>query len=138
MTLILLAISLTIAFCVLAYNLAIYALPFAAGLTAFQYAYAADASSLISDLAAISAALGSIALVIAVVGFAKNPALRLVALAIFAIPAAVAGTTLVHGIAKHMIDGGLVLNLLCGAGGLFIGIAAMINLYAVGTAVLTR
>jgi hypothetical protein len=36
MTLILLAISLTIAFCVLAYNLAIYALPFAAGLTAFQ------------------------------------------------------------------------------------------------------
>ena len=90
MTLILLAISLTIAFCVLAYNLAIYALPFAAGLTAFQYAYAADASSLISGLAAISAALGSIALVIAVVGFAKNPALRLVALAIFAIPAVIA------------------------------------------------
>jgi len=138
MTLILLAISLTIAFCVLAYNLAIYALPFAAGLTAFQYAYAADASSLISGLAAISAALGSIALVIAVVGFAKNPALRLVALAIFAIPAVIAGTTVVHGIAKHMIDGGLVLNPLCGAGGLFIGIAAMINLYAVGTAVLTR
>lgn len=138
MTLILLAISLTIAFCVLAYNLAIYALPFAAGLTAFQYAYAADASSLISGLAAISAALGSIALVIAVVGFAKNPALRLVALAIFAIPAVIAGYTVVHGIAKHMIDGGLVLNLLCGAGGLFIGIAAMINLYAVGTAVLTR
>ncbi|MBN9583450.1 MAG: hypothetical protein J0G37_18320, partial [Afipia sp.] len=62
----------------------------------------------------------------------------LVALAIFAIPAVIAGTTVVHGIAKHMIDGGLVLNLLCGAGGLFIGIAAMINLYAVGTAVLTR
>ena len=138
MPLILLAISLTIAFCVLAYNLAIYALPFAAGLTAFQYAYAADASSLISGLAAISAALGSIALVIAVVGFAKNPALRLVALAIFAFPAAVAGYALVHGIAKHMIDAGFVLDLLCGAGGLFIGIAAMINLYAVGTAVLTR
>ncbi len=104
MTLILLAIFLTIAFCVLAYNLAIYALPFAAGLTAFQYAYAADASFLISGLAAIGAALGSIALVIAVVGFAKNPALRLVALAIFAIPAAVAGTTLVNGIAKLMSD----------------------------------
>ena len=138
MTLILLAIFLTIAFCVLAYNLAIYALPFAAGLTAFQYAYAAGASLLMSGLAAIGAALGSIALVIAVVGFAKNPALRLVALAIFAIPAAVAGTALVHGIAKHMIDGGLVLNLVCGAGGLFIGTAAMLNLYAVGTAVLSR
>jgi hypothetical protein len=138
MTLILLAISLTIAFCMLAYNLAVYALPFAAGLIAFQYVYAAGASFFMSGLAAIGAALGSIALVIAVVGFAKNPALRLVALAIFAIPAAVAGTALVHGIAKHMIDGGLVLNLICGAGGLFIGIAAMLNLYAVGTAVLSR
>ena len=112
-------------------------MPFAAGLTAFQYAYASDASFLMAGFAAISAALASIALVITVVGFAKNPALRVVALMIFAVPAVIAGYTLVHGIAKHMIDGGLVLNLLCGAGGLFIGIAAMLNLYAVGTAVLS-
>lgn len=133
-----LAISLTIALCVLAYNLAIYALPFAAGLTAFRYAYAADTGLPMSALAAIGAALTSIALVIAILGFAKNPALRVVALAIFAIPAAIAGYALVHGIAKHMIDSTVVLNLLCGAGGLFIGIAAMLNLYAVGTAVLSR
>ena len=77
-------------------------------------------------------------LVIAVVGFAK---IRLCVLSRWRsspFPAVIAGTTVVHGVAKHMIDGGLVLNLLCGAGGLFIGIAAMINLYAVGTAVLTR
>lgn len=36
MTLILLAISLSIALCVIAYNFAIYALPFMVGLTAFQ------------------------------------------------------------------------------------------------------
>ena len=37
MTLILLAVFLTIAFCVVAYNLAIYSLPFWAGLSAAQY-----------------------------------------------------------------------------------------------------
>ena len=36
MTLILLAISLTITLCVIAYNFAIYALPFMVGLTACQ------------------------------------------------------------------------------------------------------
>jgi len=138
MTLILLAISLTIMLCIIAYNFAIYALPFMVGLTAFQYVYAADAGFLMSALAAIGSALASIALVIAVLGFAKNPALRVVALATFAIPAAIAGYALVHGVAKNMIDPGFALNLLCGAGGLFIGIAAMLNLNALGSAVLSR
>ena len=38
MSLILLAISLMIAFCIFAYNLAIYAFPFMVGLSAAQYA----------------------------------------------------------------------------------------------------
>lgn len=138
MTLILFAISLTVALCVLAYSFAIYALPFMVGLTAFQYAYAAHAGFLMSGLAAICAALASIALVIAVVGFAKNPALRFITLAIFAIPATVAGYALVHGITKNMIDSSIALNVLCGTGGLFIGVAAMLNLNALGSAVLSR
>ena len=138
MTLILLAITLTIALCVIAYNFSIYALPFMVGLTAFQFAHGAHAGFLMSGFAAIGAALASVALVIAVVGFAKNPALRLVALAIFAIPAAIAGYALVHGVTKNMIDSGIALNLLCGAGGLLIGVAAMLNLNALGSAVLSR
>lgn len=138
MTLILLAISLTIMLCIIAYNFAIYALLFAVGLTAFQYVHAADAGFLMSALAAIGATLASVAMVIAVLGFAKHPALRLVALAIFAIPAAIAGYALVLGVAKTMIAASLALNLLCGAGGLFIGIAAMLNLNALGSAVLSR
>lgn len=93
---------------------------------------------LLSALAALGAALASIALVIAVLGFAKNPALRLMALAIFAIPATVAGYALVHGVTKHMIDSTIAINLLGGIGGLVIGIAAVVNLNAVGTAVLSR
>lgn len=138
MTLILLAISLTIALCVIAYNFAIYALPFMVGLTAFQYVYGMEAGFLLSALAALGAALLSVALVIAVVGFAKNPALRLIALAVFAVPAMIAGYALVHGVTKNFVDSTIMLNLLGGAGGLFIGIAAMLNLNALGTGVPSR
>lgn len=138
MTLILLAISLSIALCVIAYNFAIYALPFMVGLTAFQHVYGTGAGFLMSGFAALGAALLSVGLVIAVLGFAKNPALRLIALAIFAVPAAIAGYALVYGITKNAIDSSVVLNLLGGAGGLFIGVAAMLNLNALGTAVLSR
>ena len=138
MTLILLAISLSIAFCVIAWHLTIYALPVMTGITAFQYVYATDAGFLMSALAAIAAALGSIALVIAVLGFAKNPALRFIALAIFAIPAVIAGFALVHGVTKHMIDSAIAINILGGIGGIVIGIAAVLNLNAVGTAAISR
>ena len=138
MTLILLAISFSIALCVIAYNFAIYALPFMVGLSAAQYAWGAGAGVVMSGFAAIGAALFSIALVIVVLGFAKNPALRLIALALFAVPAVIAGYALVYGITKNAIDSTLALNLLGGAGGLFIGVAAMLNLNALGTAVFSR
>lgn len=135
MTLILLAISLTIVICVIAYNLAIYALPVMVAISAAQYAWGAGAGVLLSSIAAAAAALLSTALVIAVVGFARNLVLRLVALSLFAVPAATAGYALVHGITRNMLDPGFELMLLCGGGGLFIGIAAMMNLNALGEAV---
>lgn len=138
MTLILLAISLSIALCVLAFNFAIYALPFMVGLTAFQYVYGTDAGFLMSGLAAIAAALLSVGLVIAILGFAKNPALRLIALGAFAIPAFIAGYALFYGVAKNAIDPGIVLTMLCGTSGLIVGIAAMVNLNALGTVVYSR
>lgn len=138
MTLILLAVSLSIALCVIAYNFAIYALPFMVGLTAFQHAYAMEAGFLLSGLAAAVAALLSVGLVIGVLGFARNPYVRLLALAVFAVPAAVAGYALVYGVTKNAIDSTLALNLLGGAGGLFIGVAAMLNLNALGTTVFSR
>jgi hypothetical protein len=128
MSLILLAISLTIMLCIIAYNLAIYALPFMVGLTAAQYAWAAGAGLFMTGFAAIAAALGAIALVIGVLGFAKN----------FAVPAAIAGYALVHGVTKNAVDSAIVLNLLGGTGGLFIGIAAMVNLNALGVSVFSR
>ena len=138
MTLILLAILLTIMMCVFAYNLAIYALPVMVAITAAQYAWGAGAGVVMSGLIAIGAAVLSIALVIVVLGFAKNPALRLIALALFAVPAVIAGYALVYGITKNAIDSGLVLNLLGGMGGLVIGISAIVNLNALGESVFSR
>ncbi len=138
MTLILLAISLTITACVIAFNLAIYALPVMAAITTAQYAWGAEAGVLMSGLSAAGAALLSIALVIAVLGFAKNPFLRLIALGLFAVPAVIAGYALVYGITKNAIDSGLVLNLFGGMGGLVIGISAIVNLNALGESVFSR
>ena len=64
--------------------------------------------------------------------------LALSALAVFAVPAVIAGYALVHGVAKNAIDPGLMLNLLCGSAGLFIGIAAMVNLNALGVSIFSR
>jgi hypothetical protein len=138
MTLILLAISLTITACVIAWNLAIYALPVMAAITAAQYAWGAGVGVLMSGFAAIGAALLSVALVIVVLGFAKNPVLRLIALALFAVPAVIAGYALIYGITKNAIDSTIALNLLGGMGGLVIGISAIINLNALGESVSSR
>jgi len=138
MTLILLAISLTITACVIAFNLAIYALPVMAAITAAQYAWGAGAGVLMSGFAALGAALLSIVLVIAVLGFARNPILRLVALALFAVPAVIAGYALVYGITKNTIDSAVLLNLLGGIAGLVIGVSAIINLNALGESVFSR
>lgn len=138
MTLILLAISLTITACVIAWNLAIYALPVMSAIAAAQYAWGAGAGVLMSGLAALGAALMSIVLVIAVLGFARNPVLRLVALAFFAVPAVIAGYALVYGITKNTIDSAVLLNLLGGIAGLVIGVSAIINLNALGESVFSR
>lgn len=138
MTLVLLAISGTILLCILAWNFAIYALPFMVGLTAFQWAYGAEAGLLLSGLAALAGALLSIGAVIAVLGFARNPFLRLAALGVFAVPAAIAGYALIFGVTKNLVDSSLLLNVLGGFGGLVVGIAAMVNLNAIGEAALSR
>ncbi|RJE87182.1 hypothetical protein [Paracoccus onubensis] len=135
MTLILLAIFLTIVACVIAYHLAIWALPVMVAITAAQYAWTAGAGVLMSGFAAIGAALLSMTLVIAVLVFAKSPVLRLVALTGFAVPAMIAGYAFVHGITKNLIDSGVAINLLGGIGGLIIGIAAIAQLNALGESV---
>ena len=136
MSLVLLAISLSIARGVLAFRFAVFALPVMAGIAAFLQVHGGGAGFGLSFLAGLAGAALSVALVIAILGFARNPFLRLGALGLFAVPAAVAGYALAHGVAKHALDPGVMLTLLCGGCGAVVAVAAMINLNALGEGLL--
>lgn len=138
MSLVLLAISLSIALGVLAFRFAVFALPVMAGIAAFLQLQGGGAGFGLSLLAGLAGAALSVALVIAILGFARNPFLRLGALGLFAAPAAVAGYALAHGVAKHALDPGVMLTLICGGCGAVVAVAAMINLNALGEGFLYR
>lgn len=136
MSLVLLAISLSIALGVLAFRFAVFALPVMAGIAAFLQVHGGGAGFGLSFLAGLAGAALSVAFVIAILGFATNPFLRLGALGLFAVPAAVAGYALAHGVAKHALDPGVMLTLICGGCGAVVAVAAMINLNALGEGLL--
>ncbi|WP_299614036.1 hypothetical protein [uncultured Tateyamaria sp.] len=136
MSLVLLAISLSIALGVLAFRFAVFALPVMAGIAAFLQVHGGGAGFGLSFLAGLAGAALSVVLVIAILGFARNPFLRLGALGVFAVPPAVAGYALAHGVAKHALDPGVLLTLLCGGCGAVVAVAAMINLNALGQGLL--
>ncbi len=136
MSLVLLAISLSIVLGVLAFRFAVFALPVMAGIAAFLQVHGGGAGFGLSFLAGLAGAALSVALIIAILGFARNPFLRLGALGLFAAPAAVAGYALAHGVAKHALDPGVMLTLICGGCGAVVAVAAIINLNALGEGLL--
>ncbi|MXQ08912.1 hypothetical protein GQ651_13755 [Alphaproteobacteria bacterium GH1-50] len=138
MSLVLLAISLSIALGVLAFRFAVFALPVMAGMAAFLQVHGGGAGFGLSFLAGLAGAALSVAFVIVILGFVRNPFLRLGALGLFAVPAAVAGYALAHGVVKHALDPGVMLTLICGGCGAVVAVAAMINLNALGEGLLDR
>lgn len=138
MSLILLAISLSVTLGVLAFRFAIFALPVMVGIAAFIEVQDGGSGFGLALLAGVVGAVVSIGLVIAILGFARNPFLRLAALGLFAVSAGVAGYALAHGIVKHALDPGVMLTLLSGTCGAVVAIAAIINLNAFGDGVLEQ
>jgi len=131
MILILLAVMLTAALCVIAWYLATWALPVMVAVETFRFIHATEAGFLLSALAA-AAALLSVGLVFLVLFKARNPILCLLARAVFVIPAMIAGYAIVHGVTHDAIDSVIALKLLCGTAGLITGSAALINLNGFG------
>lgn len=132
MILILLALMLTAVACVIAWYLAMWALPVMVFVETFSFIHATEAGFLLSVLAAAAMALLSVGLVLAVLFKAKNPILCLLARAVFVIPAMIAGYAVVHGVTHDAIESAIALKLLCGTAGLITGIAALINLNGFG------
>jgi hypothetical protein len=132
MTLILLALMLTAVACVIAWYLAMWALPVMVFVETFSFIHATETGFLLSVLLAAAMALPSVGLVLLVLFKARSPILCLTARAVFVVPAMIAGYALVHGVTHTVIDSAVALKLLCGTAGLITGIAALINLNGFG------
>lgn len=132
MILILLAVMLTAVTCVIAWYLATWALPVMVFVETFSFIHASEAGFLLSAVAAGTAALLSVGLVLLVLFKAKSPILCLLARAVFVVPAMIAGYAVVHGVTHEAIESAIGLKLLCGTAGLITGIAALMNLNGFG------
>ena len=126
----LMSVALVAILCVVAYTLAVYALPFMLGLAAAHFAYDTGSGLIgagLVGLVAAAAAFGVLALLFAAL---RPPILRLVVALVFAAPAAMAGYMLVHGMTKEAVPSEVWRQIFCIIGGGFVGVSALLRLAA--------
>lgn len=121
----LMSVLAVVGLCVLAYTLAVYALPFMLGVTAAQFAYHTGAGFIGAGLVGFVAAFGVLALLFDTL---RSPILRLIVALVFAASAAVAGYALVHGATKEAMPSEVWRQIFCIVGGAFVGISALLRL----------
>lgn len=114
--------------CLAAYTLATYALPLMLGLAAARVAYHTS-SGLIGacfiGLIAAAAAFGVFSVLFATL---RSPILRLAVAVVFAVPAVIAGYTLVHGVTFEVIPSAIWRQIFCFIGGALVGVSALMRL----------
>ena len=116
--------------CVVAYTLAIYALPFMLGVTAAQFAYQTGSGFIGAGLVGLVAAGAAFGILALLFDTLRPPTLRLIVALVFAAPAAVAGYALVHGITKESVPSEIWRQIFCIVGGGFVGVSALLRLAA--------
>ncbi len=125
--------------CVLAYTLAIYALPFMLALAAMRFAYGTGAGWIGAGIVGIVAGVASFGILTLLFAMLRAPILRVALALIFATPAAVAGYALVHGVTGEAVPPLVWRQIVCPpplvwrqivclAGGACVGVAAVIRL----------
>lgn len=114
--------------CVLAYTLAIYALPFMLALAVARFAYGTGAGWLGAGIVGLVAGAASFGVLTFLFAVLRAPVLRIALALIFAAPAAVAGYALVHGVTAEAVPSPVWRQIFCLAGGAGVGVAAMIRL----------
>ncbi len=128
--LIFMAIALIAMLCVAAYTLAIYALPFTLGFAVARFAYETGAGLLSAGIVWLVAGAAAWGILLLLFTTLRAPILRLIVALIFAVPAAIAGYFLVHGIAREAVPSDTWRQVFCVAGGTLIGLAAFGRLVA--------
>lgn len=129
-TVMFMSVALIALLCVLAYTLAIYALPFLLGLAAAQFAYHTGSGLIGAGFVGLFSAGVAFGILAGLFETIRSPALRLIVALIFAAPAAVAGYALVYGITKEAVPSDIWRQIFCVVGGGFVGVAAWMRLAA--------
>lgn len=126
----LISVGLIAVLCVVAYTLAIYALPFMLGLIAAQFAYQTGSGLIGAGLVGLVAAGVAFGILALLFDTLRQPILRLIVALIFAAPAAVAGYALVYGVTKEAVPSEVWRQIFCIIGGGFVGVSALLRLAA--------
>ena len=116
--------------CVLAYTLAVYALPFMLGVTAAQFAYQPGSGFIGAGLVGIVAAVAAFGILAFLFDTLRPPILRLLVALVFAAPAAIAGYALIHGVTKESVPSEIWRQIFCIIGGAFVWTSALLRLTA--------
>lgn len=124
------SIALVALLCVVAYTLAVYALPFMLGLTAAQFAYGTGSGLVGAILVGLFAAGAAFGFLMVMFDSLRSPVLRLIVALIFAVPAAIAGYALVHGVAREAVPWEIWRQIFCIIGGGVTGVSAWLKLVA--------
>ncbi len=114
--------------CVLAFNLATYAVPFMAGLAAARFAYHTGSGLVGAGLVGFVAGLAVFGALVTLFMTLRSPILKIVIALAFAAPAAVAGYELVWGIAREYVPSEIWRQLFCITGGVVVGVSALLRL----------
>ncbi|MBB6305024.1 hypothetical protein [Rhizobium leucaenae] len=128
--LMLMAVGLVAGLCVLAYMLAVYALPFTLGLEAAQWAYASGSGLIGAGLVGLVAGAASYGLLIVLFMVLRPLILRLGVALVFAAPAAIAGYAFVYGITREAVPSEVWRVAFCLIGGSVTGLSALMRLLA--------
>ena len=132
------SVALIAMLCVVAYTLAVYALPFMLGLTAAQFAYQTGSGFIGASLVGLVAAGAAFGILALLFDTLRPPILRLIVALVFAAPAAVAGYALVHGITKESVPSEIWRQIFCIVGGGLVGVSALLRLAAAPTRMVSR
>lgn len=89
--------------CVLAYTLAVYALPLMAAVTVARFAYATGAGLIGAGIVGLFAGAAIFGVMACLFAILRSPFLRFTVAVIFATPAAIAGYALVYGVSREVM-----------------------------------
>lgn len=124
----LMSVALIAGLSVLAYTLAVYALPFMLAVEAARFAYATGSGLIGAGLVGLVAGATAYGLLVFVFASLRSPVLRLIVALIFAAPAAMAGYALVHGVTREAVPSEVWRQLFCIIGGTTTGLSAVWSL----------